>query len=617
MFELPKFTPIEDNTGSLLLKAAEQASEQQRSFANLIQKNEQIRQESFGGAQKQLMDIATAKGLPVEVQRQLLQNGLSELTAMFKDRANVKNSDLTMRAADIVSKAKLTSSAYQNYIDSGNKVIADLKEQGWDDVNLMSALSNSVFEEKQVNTPTGPAVVRVPKAIEQLGDPIEYLTNQIEIDPKKYLNHSKAEKEFNSMVNSLKPAKLDITDKQDVTGNRTIVTAYSIEKYPFTRTEEVEQNGQKLQVNVLDTIPDPNISSKLGVDAMVLSPNAFKFFANHPSAAIRGKVISGGLEYIDAHNKNLGVDPNKLTPENIEEVMANIQGVINPFDEQNRVIFSNLALTEKLTPQFGRFGKLSVTDDRAKQSVVRVSGGGGSSSDGLTEKDGDIKSDAIYAVNARKILDQDQDVIKTADAAAINYKGKTIVGPRVSDIAMGQLFKSNGKKVVAVVEPGVKGVVYIAELDDDGEVTDKVERLEGEDAKAWFKRNASANTGGRFDKFDSQFEKAGSKVTPASEDVIIAKKAEGQEATRIAAGSSFIANSKVYKSLEEGKSKSLGTTAVVMLDGKPTAIKSVRKEKLPIYRAFGTPKFYITTEGNKEYTFDSAEDFFSRISKVD
>lgn len=617
MFELPRFTPIEDNTGSLLLKAAEQAREQQQLFTNLIQKNEQIRQESFGGLQKQILDIASAKNLPVEVQRQILKDGMQQLTSLFKDRQNVKSVDLATKATDILVNAKTTSSAYQNYMENGEKSISDLKQQGWDEVNLRTALANSIYEDKEVETPMGPTVVRVPKAPESIGDPLSYLSTEIDNNPHKYLDRAKSDKDLTSMIGTLKPAELKITSSKDLTGTKTIRTAYTLEQYPFTRTEEVDQDGQKVKVNVLDTVPDQNIKEKLGVEKMVLSPNAFGYFANHPNPIIRAEVFSRGRDYIDAYNRKLGLNPQALTPENIESVMAQNPNVINPFDEQNKIIFSNLALTEKLSPQFGRFGDVSVTIDQAKPAVVRVSGGGGgsSASDDMYDRRGNIRPEYRFPTAWSQAIYGDAEVMKAVGSATFTVDGKTVTGKRVGDSLPSQIVKDNGKKATLVKVPSDPDTVYLVELDDDGNITDNVTKMNTTEAETYGAK-ISANYGSNVKTYNRLLPKARETViqmTP-NERALADKDAQAAASKQAEkeAGESLLVNLSTLSRIKRGGSQTFSTPARLIVNGKERSIVSIERAD-PGY--FTDAKVKVVYKDKSSSTFANMDALIEDLKK--
>lgn len=608
MFELPKFTPVEDNTGALLLKSADQARQRQEQITSLIQKNEQARQEAFGGAQKQLFEIASAQNVPAEVQKQILEQGMANLTALYRDRKNVNAGDIQQMAMGTIMNAKNTATAYQQYLANGEKIVADLKEKSHDELNLKSALVNNMYETREVMTPAGPQVVRVPKDPSKLDDPIQFLAKEVELRPDRYIDMTKADKNFTTMMAGLKPGKLEMSDKQDLTGSTTVSTSWTEEKYPFTRTEEVQQYGKKAKVNVLDTYVDPDLSKARGVPTQLMKPEAVDFFINNPDPGTRNYVRSLGQNYINDHNRRLGLNPQQITPENVTALLQQYPEMIDPYNEKNRTIFTNLALTEKLMPQFGKFGDVKFSYDRAKpQSTTVVV-----PSDVFT-KSGDIKENARYAVAARKLASGDREILTQAEPISFTYNGAQISAKRTGDILYGQFMRTNGRKVTIANDPNDLSKLYVVELDEKGNPTRNVEVLEGQaDKERWFRLNASANKSS-YEAFPSQFQEAGKLVTaPTSEDVNISA-SQAQLGGKVKAGKDFVSRKKVFASKPSGQMIDLQSPALIDLNGENISIKGIRRNT----KFFGPTTFDLTLEDGSTKTITNEEFLAIKASSVD
>lgn len=605
MFELPKFTPVEDNTGALLLKSADQARQRQEQITSLIQKNEQARQEAFGGAQKQLFEIASAQNVPAEVQKQILQQGMANLSALYRDRKNVNVGDIQQMAMSTIMNAKNTATAYQQYLANGEKIVADLKEKNHDELNLKSALVNNMYETREVMTPTGPQVVRVPKDPSKLDDPIQFLSKEVELRPDRYIDMTRADKNFTTMMAGLKPGKLEMSDKQDLTGTTTVSTSWTEEKYPFTRTEEVQQYGKKAKVNVLDTYVDPDLSKSRGVPTQLMKPQAVDFFINNPDPGTRNYVRSLGQNYINDHNRRLGLNPQQITPENVTSLLQQYPEMIDPYNEKNRTIFTNLALTEKLMPQFGKFGDVKFSYDKAKPTSTNVS---------ILTKSGDIKSGARYSVAARKLSEGDREILTEAEPISFTYEGKQIGAKRTGDILYGQIMRTNGKKVTIAQDPADLSKLYVVELDSKGEPTRNVEVLQGmKDKERWFRLNASANNSS-YEAFPDQFKEAATLVNPPTPEDINISASQAQLGGKIKAGKSFVSRKRVYSGKPSGQTIDLESPALVELDGEDISIKAIRKNSAPL---FGTPTYDLFLEDGTVKKINNEQYLSIKESSVD
>lgn len=577
MFELPKAIITDQTPNKLLFQAAQDAAERQQQMEQLIRRDEQVRTEAFGGAQKQLFDISTAKNIPAEVQKNLLQNGLTQLTALYKDRKGVRSNEISMMASDVLMKAKTESQAYADYFANGEKYVADMKQAGYNEMNLRTALSNNLYKTQQVQVPGTNQVqtVRSVKPSTELSDPLAYLNEELSLNPQKYLDRAVSSQRLDKVLGDYKPAEMKFSSVSDPTGTITTKVGYVTQSYPFTREEEQIDpvTKQKYKINVLDTEPltdakGNKVKNPDGTDVQVLSTKAFDFFATQPDPLLRSEVDVMGRDAIDAHNRALGINPQSLTPQNIGAAVQ--QGAIDPFNANNRVIYSRLALTKKLMPQFGRFGDVDVTIDKAKPVTVKVNTG-----DGIYTKTGTVKPEAKFPTAWAQMLNQDADVMNVSDSVSFNVNGKVIAGKRVGDRAHSQMIKDNGKKATVVAVPGEIGTIYVVEVDKDNELTDNVIKLTGQQAIDYGARISSSN-GSDVKTFQNLYSGALKTVKPitASQVSTEADKVELQRAKQ--AGEDFLAAKGRISSMADGESITVDN-ALVNINGKPYKIKKVSR----------------------------------------
>lgn len=599
MFELPKPIQTQDNTGALLMKAAEEARMQQQQLSQLIQKNEQVRQEAFGGAQKQLFDIASAQNVPAEVQRQILSQGMEQLTKLYKDRQNVRSGDIAMLASNTLMKAKTDATAYQQYLAGGEKLIADLKEKGFDEVNMKAAISNSMFDEQFVNTPQGQQVVRVPKDPTKLGDSMQFLVKEVDANPQKYLDRSKSSQALSKIIGDFKPGELKTSDTKDLTGTKTIKYSYTEKSYPWTTTQEVMQNGIPVKINVLDTEQE----MIGGQPVKVLSKKAYDYFANNADPVVVKEVDAMGRDYIDAHNRNLGINPQQITEKNFNKIAEQFPGAINPFDNGNRMIFSRLAMTKKLEPTFGRFGETSVTIDQAKPNVTNVY----QNSD-LYTRTGNVRPEAKFPTSWAQIVNQDADVMRVAEDVSFQFGGKTLTGKKTGDRAQGQIIKDDGKRATVLSRPDEPGVIYVAEL-EDGEITDNVIRLSGKEAIDYGAKISSAN-GSDIKTFGKLYPSAIKTVVPMSDadkanaNVNLNLENEREE------GRALIGSVGQIRAMKDGEVKNY-PNARVKLNGKEVVIKAVERKNTGW---FTDSPIEVTMKDGSKMTFTNKEEFIKAIT---
>lgn len=388
MFELPKFTPVEDNTGSLLLKAAEQAREQQQQFQTLVQKNEQLRNEAFGDFQKQIMEMKFAQNIPNEVKAQGIRNAFAGAYGAL--RSGKPLSELKGQLFNNLMGLKMTSDAYQQYKDAGDQAIAELKTKGYDEMALRSALSRSMYTTATVPDPQMPGVmreVRVPKDPMSLGDAYQNLQQLADSHSSLYADRTQTSQALGKLVNEYKAGELKVTKALDKTGKRTVTVGYTEKAYPWTTTQDSIVNGQSTKLNVLKTQPEiigqRQIKDKDGkivtenITENLVTDDVVDYFDNHPDPRIRLESNAMARDYIDDNNRRLGINPAAVTPENAAEIAARVPGFMNPYDEGNKQIFKKMALTKYLNPQFGRFGDVSVKDDTNRGTSINVNVGGG------------------------------------------------------------------------------------------------------------------------------------------------------------------------------------------------------------------------------------------------
>jgi hypothetical protein len=575
MFELPKAIITDQTPNKMLFQAAQDAAERQQQMEQLIRRDEQVRTEAFGGAQKQLFDISTAKNIPAEVQKNLLQNGLTQLTALYKDRKGVRSNEISMMASDVLMKAKTDSQAYADYITAGEKYIADMKQAGYNEMNLRTVLSNNLYKEQQVPVPGTNQVqtVRSIKAPTELSDPLNYLNEELTMNPQKYLDRATSSQRLDKILGDYKPAEMKFSSVSDPTGTITTKVGYVTQSYPWTREQEQIDpvTKQKYKINVLDTEPltdakGNKVKNPDGSDVQVLSTKAFNFFATQADPLLRSEVDVMGRDAIDAHNRGLGFNPQSLTPQNIGAAVQ--QGAIDPFNANNRVIYSRLAMTQKLMPQFGKFGDVDVTVDKAKPVTVKVNTG-----DGIYTRTGTIKPEAKFPTAWAQMVNQDADIMNVADPVSFNFGGKIISGLRTGDRAQSQLVKDNRKNMTVISVPGQVGTIYVAELDKDNEITDNVIKLSGQQAIDFGERISSAN-GSDIKTFKNLYSAATKTVKPITEGNVgkAASRVEEQRAKQ--AGEDFLAARSRIDSMKDGETIEVDN-ALVNINGKPVKIKKI------------------------------------------
>lgn len=613
MFELPKAIITDQTPNKMLFQAAQDAAERQQQMEQLIRRDEQVRTEAFGGAQKQLFDISTAKNIPAEVQKNLLQNGLTQLTALYKDRKGVRSNEISMMASDVLMKAKTESQAYADYFANGEKYVADMKQAGYNEMNLRTALSNNLYKEQQVTVPGTNQVqtVRSIKAPTELSDPLNYLNEELTINPQKYLDRATSSQRLDKILGDYKPAEMKFSSVKDLTGTVTMKVGYVTQSYPWTREqEEIDPvTKQKYKINVLDTEPltdakGNKVTNPDGSDVQILSTKAFNFFATQADPLLRSEVDVMGRDAIDAHNRGLGFNPQSLTPQNIGAAVQ--QGAIDPFNANNRVIYSRLAMTKKLMPQFGKFGDVDVTIDKAKPVTVKVSSGG---SGDIYTKTGTVKPEAKFPTAWAQMLNQDADIMSVSDPVSFTVGGKVIAGKRVGDRAQGQLIKDNGKKATIVSVPGQIGTIYVVELDKDNELTDNVIKLSGQQAIDYGSRISSSN-GSDIKTFNSLYSAATKTVKPITKGEIDNAASQVEEQRARQAGEDFLAARSRIDSMADGDSITVDN-ALVNIDGKPVKIKKISRANTGWFS--DSPITVTLSDGKTTMTFKNKAAFLKSL----
>jgi hypothetical protein len=610
MFELPK--PIQqDNstTVKLLYQAAQDAQEQQQQLMQMMQRNEQIRREAFGGAQKQLFDIASAQNVPSEIQNNILRNGLNQLTSLYKNKAGIKATDFGMMASDVLMNAKQTSTAYQQYLANGEKLIADLKEKGFDEVNMKTALANNMFE--MVQGPVPGSMVRAPKNPTKLDDPIQWVTKEVDGNPQKYLNREASGKKLNEYFSNYKPAELKTATTQDLTGKKTVKVSYTEKSYPWTKVQEQKDptTGLPVKINVLDTETLTDGTGRPVVDGQgnevkILSTNAFEnIMSSFGNDVVAMKEIDAlGRDAIDDYNRARGVNPQQITESNFNDVLANNPGVINPFDANNRTIYSRLALTKKLMPQFGKFGDTSVTVDVAKPNVTNVYG-----SDIYT-RTGNLRPEARFPSAWAQIVNQDADVMRVAENMSFQFDGKPLTGRRVGDRAQGQIIKDNGKRATVVARPEEPGSIYVIELDSDGEPTDVVSKLSGKEAVNYGAKISSSN-GSDIKTFNKFYEGAMGTVVPMSEADKANVGADVNRAQDMEEGKALVGRASQIRAMKDGETIN-ANNALVKLNGKEVRIKSIFRKDTGW---FSDSPVIVTLSDNTNMTFNNRDELVKTL----
>lgn len=610
MFELPKAIITDQNPNKLLYQAAQDAAERQQQMEQLIRRDDQVRTEAFGGAQKQLFEISTAKNIPAEVQKNLLQGGLTQLTALYKDRKGVRSNEISMMASDVLMKAKTESQAYADYFANGEKYVADMKQAGYNEMNLRTALSNNLYKEQQVQVPGTNQVqtVRSVKPSTELSDPLAYLNEELTMNPQKYLDRATSSQRLDKVLGDYKPAEMKFSSVVDLTGTTTAKVGYVTQSYPFTREQEQIDpvTKQKYKINVLDTEPltdakGNKVTNPDGSDVQILSTKAFDFFSTQPDPLLRSEVDVMGRDAIDAHNRALGINPQSLTPQNIGAAVQ--QGAIDPFNANNRVIYSRLAMTKKLMPQFGKFGDVDVTIDKAKPVTVKVSSG-----DGIYTRTGTVKPEAKFPTSWAQMLNQDADVMNVSDPVSFTVNGKVIAGKRVGDRAQGQIVKDNGKKATIISVPGETGTIYVVEVDKDNELTDNVVKLSGQQAIDYGSRISSSN-GSDIKTFNSLYPAATKTVKPITSDDVRNLGNQVEENRSRQAGEDFMAAKGRLTSLGKGQSIEVDN-ALVNINGKPYKIKKVSRGDAGY---FTDSPVTVTLSNGKPMTFANKDEFMKAL----
>jgi hypothetical protein len=597
MFELPKAIETDTTPVKLLYQAAENARQEQQQMMQLAMKNEQTRREAFGGAQKQLFDIASAQNVPAEVQRQILTKGLNDLTSLYKNRKDVKSGDFGMMAMNTLIKAKGDSTAFQQYLGGGEKFIADLKEKGFDEVNLKTALSNSMFDEQVVDTNGVQQLVRVPKDPTKLGDPLQFLAKEVDANKKKYLDRVRSSKDLQTIVNDYKPGEYKFSSSQDLTGNKTVKVAYTEKSYPWTKTQEIDQSGQKVKINVLDT----EMEDIGGQKVPILSKKAYEYFARNPNITVVSEIDAMGTDYIDDHNRKLGINPQQITSENFSKVAEQFPGAINPYDNGNRMIFSRLALTKMLDPQFGKFGDPSVTVDKAKPNVTNVY----NNSD-LYTKSGSLKPEAKFPTTWAQIVYQDREIMTIADDVSFQFGGKTLTGKKTGDRAQGQIIKDNGKRATVLSRPEEPGVIYVAEIEDN-EISDNVIKLSGKEAINYGAKISGAN-GSDVKTFNKLIQESTKTVVPMSAADKANVSANLNLQNEREEGKALLGSASQIRALGAGETKNINN-ARVKLNGKEVVIKAIQRIDGTLWKS----PVEVTLQDGSKMTFDSRDEFINTL----
>lgn len=609
MAVLPQALEFDQTYNKLLAQQAQENRELQRQQQLLQAKDDQIRAEAFGGAQKQLFDIANAKNLPTDVQKMILDNGLADLTKMYRD-PRYRSVDMGVHASGTLKKAIEFSSAFGNYQANGDKFIADLKEKGFDEVNLKSALANSMFAENQVQTPTGPKMVRAPKDPQALGDPIQYLAKQVDDNPQQFINRKAGDERLTKYVGDFKPGEFKYAATKDLTGTRTLKVAYTTKAYPWTEEKEYVDpvNNQKVKYNVLSTEPlvgddgKPSID-KDGQEIQILSTKAFDVFKQAKDPLLSAQLDVMGRDAIDDHNRAIIGNPQVITRENFDALHQQYPDLRNPFDAGNREIFSRLALSKKLMPQFGKTGEITVTNDQAKPVNVSVS------SD-LYTKGGSIKPEAKFPTAWAQMVNQDADVMRISENSSFTYDGKTITGRRAGDRAQGQILKDNGKRATVIVRPEEPGSIYVVEIDEDGDLTDNVEKLSGDKAIDYGARISTAN-GSDPKTFGKLYPSAIKSVVPMSDADKKNYSVDINKTAQINAGKALVASSSTFLNMKENETRNFDN-ARVKLNGKEVVIKSVTRKDANWVT--DSPIEVVTADG-QVITFKNKNEFKDELDK--
>ena len=614
MFQLPQAIQVDNTANKLLYQAAQDAQEQQKEISQLIQKNEQIRREAFGGAQKQLFDIASAQNVPVEVQNQIIKSGLDGITQMYKNRSGIKSVDFSLAASQVLLNAKQTATSYQQYLGGGDKIIADLKEKGFDEVNMKTALAQSIYDMAQVQGPQGPVMQRVPKDPSKLGDPIEFLRKEVDANPQKYLNREMSGKKLTEYFSGYKPAELKTSTTQDLTGSKTVKVSYTEKSYPWTRVQEQKDpaTGQTVKINVLDTEPltdgkGNKVLNADGSEVQILSTNAYNnILSSFGNDVVAVKEIDAlGRDAIDDYNRTLGVNPQEITPENFAAAEQAHPGLVNPFDANNRVIYSRIALTKKLIPQFGKFGDTSVTVDVAKPNVTKVYN---SSGNDIYTRTGNLRPEAKFPTAWAQIVNQDADVMRVSENMSFEFGGKSLTGRRTGDRAQGQIIKDNGKRATVVSRPGEPGTIYVIELDTDGEPTDQVTKLSGQEAIDYGAKISSAN-GSDIKTFGKLYGSATSTVVPMSDADKANVSSDVDRAAAAEEGRALLGRVSQIRSMDENETIT-ANNALVKLGGKEVRVKSIFRVDTPYYR---DSPIKVTLSDGKVLTYKNRDVFVADL----
>jgi len=432
---------------------------------------------------------------------------------------------------------------------------------------------------------------------------------EVDSNPQKYLNRELSGKKLTEYSTGYKPGELEQTTTTDLTGTKTIKVSSTEKSFPWTRVQEEKDptTGQMVKVNVLDT---EQLTDGKGTPVFdgenpvqILSTNAFNnIMSSFGNDVVAMKEIDAlGRDAIDDHNRMRGVNPQQLTPENFDMVARENQGLINPFDANNRAIYSRLALTKRLMPQFGRFGKTSVTVDVAKPTTVNLS-------NDLYTRTGNIRPEAKFPTAWAQIVNQDADVMRVAENLSFQFDGKPITGRRVGDRAQGQIIKDNGRRATVVARPEEPGSVYIVELDSNGEPTDVVTRLAGQQAIDYGSKISSAN-GSDIKTFNKLFPSAMQTVVPMSDADRANVGADVNRASSIEEGKALLGRAAQIRAMKDGETIS-ANNAIVKLNGKEVKIKSIFRKDTGW---FSDSPVVVTLADGSTMTFNNRDEFVNTL----
>ena len=187
---------------------------------------------------------------------------------------------------------------------------------------------------------------------------------------------------------------------------------------------------------------------------------------------------------------------------------------------------------------------------------------------------------------------------------SFQFEGKTITGRRVGDRAQGQIIKDNGKRATVIARPEDPGAVYIVELDSDGEPTDVVTKLSGQQAVDYGAKISSAN-GSDIKTFNKLYGGATKTVVPMSDADRANVGADVNRAAEVEEGKALLGRMSQIRAMKEGETIT-ANNARVKISGKEVRIKSILRKDTGW---FSDSPIIVTLADNTTMTFNNRDEF--------